>query len=98
MILNQQTAVGQKAEKAVRLKMQGHDIKIPMREFCEGIAWLAIKKSAGADGKIGPDLAKMGKTLQTMRTTKSRAGRACSPRTLAKLCEYVGIDMPTYHF
>lgn len=98
MILNQQTAVGQQAEKAVRLKMEGHDIRIGLREFCEGLAWVAIKQSVGQDGKIGGDLAKMAKTLQNMRTTKSRAGKPCSARTLERLCAYVGIEMPKYHF
>ena len=78
--------------------MEGHDIRIGLREFCEGLAWVAIKQSVGQDGKIGGDLAKMAKTLQNMRTTKSRAGKPCSARTLERLCQYVGIEMPEYHF
>lgn len=99
MILNQQTAVGRRAENAVNAKIQGHDIKIGLREFSEGVAWIAIKKSAGPGGKdLGQDLKKMERTLRNMRSTKNRLGQPCAARTLRRLCDYIGIDMPQYHF
>jgi len=99
MILNQQTAVGRRAENAVNAKIQGHDIKIGLRECSEGVAWIAIKKSAGPGGKdLGQDLKKMERTLRNMRSTKNRLGQPCAARTLKRLCDYIGIEMPQYHF